>query len=95
MRMRMRLLLPGNLGAAESMSLPGNDPGSCGDTSDVEGHHFSHQVIRFQTWTVKDSVLQATPGQQFWEYQSFGGSGIMKALIANETSDFKVYLCNR
>lgn len=80
-RMRMRLLLPGNLGAAESVSLPGDDPGSCGGTSSVVGYQFSHHIIRFQTWTVKDLVLQATPGEQFWKYQSFGGRSIRKVLI--------------
>lgn len=34
-RMRMRLLLPGNLGAAGGVSLPGGDPGSCDGTSSV------------------------------------------------------------
>lgn len=68
MRMRMRLPLPGKLGAAEIVSLPGDDPGRCDGTSSVVGYQFSHQVMRFQTWTVKDSVLQATPGEQFWKY---------------------------
>lgn len=82
----MRLLFPRNLGTTESVSLPGDDPGSCDDTSSVVGYQFSHQVIRF--CTVKDSALQATPGEQFLKYQSFGGRGIKKVLIANETGDF-------
>ncbi|RLW12349.1 hypothetical protein DV515_00000601 [Chloebia gouldiae] len=92
MRMRMRLLLPGNMGTAESVSFPGDDLGSSDDTSSVEGYQSSHQVIRLQTCTAKDSVLQATPGERFWKYQSFGGKGIRKMLLANETGDFKGYL---
>lgn len=80
----MGLLLPGNLGAAESVSLPGGDPGPVlwWDTTSL-------------TWTVKDSALQETPGEQLWKHQSSGGRGIRKVLIANETGDFRMFLSNR
>ena len=96
--MRKRLLLPRNLGAVERVSLPWDDPGGCGGISSVEGYQFSrdYQVLRFQTvsslWTIKDSVLQAIPGEHLWKYQSFGGGGIRRVLIAQEIGDFRVYL---
>lgn len=94
----MTLLLPQNLGAAERAALPWDDPGGCGGFSSAEGYQFSedYQVLRFQTirslWTIKDSVLQATPGEHLWKHQSFGGRPIRNVLIAQKTGNFRVYL---
>ena len=95
-RMRMRPLLPRNLGAAERVSLPWDDPGGCVDISSVEAYQFSedYQVLRFHTIsflrTIKDSVPQATLGEYLWKYQSFGGGCIRRVLIAQEIGDFRM-----